>query len=94
MTSHIPLTGCTVGRMASTTRATGASSWTTTLSTEFEISLPVDLCAEMGWKPGQELALIPKGTGLLIIPVPSLDELRGLATGANAGDYRDRRDRF
>lgn len=80
--------------MANRMEATGAASSSTTLTNDFEISLPIDLCAEMGWKPGQELALIPKGTGLLIMPVPSLDELRGLARGANVGEYRDRRDRF
>jgi hypothetical protein len=39
-------------------------------------------------------ALIPKGEGILLVPVPKLDELRGLARGAKAEGYRDRTDRM
>jgi len=36
---------------------------------------------------------IPKGTGVLLVPVPKRDALNGLAKGASAEDYRDRSDR-
>jgi hypothetical protein len=31
---------------------------------------------------------------VLVMPVPELEELAGIAKGANKGDYRDREDRF
>jgi len=39
-------------------------------------------------------AFIPKDKGMLLVPVPELDELVGLAQGATPGEYRDRNDRF
>ena len=38
-------------------------------------------------------AFIPKGTGVLLVPVPKRDALKGIAHGAAASDYRDRSDR-
>jgi hypothetical protein len=38
-------------------------------------------------------AFIPKGTGVLLVPVPKREALKGLAHGASAADYRDRADR-
>jgi hypothetical protein len=45
------------------------------------------------WEAGQEFAFIPKGTGVLLVPVPAPEELAGLARGARAEGYRDRADR-
>jgi hypothetical protein len=39
-------------------------------------------------------AFIPKGTGVLLVPVPKRDALKGLVRGASSADYRDRADRF
>jgi hypothetical protein len=36
---------------------------------------------------------IPKGESMLLVPVPTLDELSGLAQGAKKEGYRDRTDR-
>ncbi|AZG78564.1 AbrB/MazE/SpoVT family DNA-binding domain-containing protein [Methylocystis rosea] len=46
------------------------------------------------WQPGQEFAFIPKGSGVLLVPVPERDQLAEVAKGAKAGNYRDRKDRF
>jgi AbrB family looped-hinge helix DNA binding protein len=67
---------------------------TTTLSSKFQISIPKSLRESMKWKAGQEFAFIPNGKGVLIIPVPTIDELRGIAAGANPENYRDRNDRY
>ena len=64
-----------------------------TLSATFQISIPQAMVEGQGWCVGQELALIPKRQGVLIMPVPARDELRGLAKGANPIGYRDRSDR-
>ena len=66
---------------------------TATLSTKFQISIPKAIRASQHWEAGLTFAFIPKGTGVLLVPVPKRDALRGLAKGANAEDYRDRKDR-
>ena len=62
-----------------------------TLSTKFRISIPKSVRSAQQWEAGQKFAFIPKGTGVLLIPVPKADELAGIAKGANSGKYRDRR---
>jgi AbrB family looped-hinge helix DNA binding protein len=65
-----------------------------TLSSKFQISIPKAVRDAQGWEAGQEFVFIPKGAGVLLVPVPRLDELRGIARGADASDVRDRRDRY
>lgn len=67
---------------------------TATLSSKFQISIPKAIRDNMHWQAGQEFVFIPKGKGVLFMPVPTLDELAGLAQGARSDDYRDRKDRF
>ena len=43
---------------------------------------------------GQRFVFIPKGKGMLLMPVPELAALQGLAQGANTHRIRDRKDRF
>lgn len=64
-----------------------------TLSSKFQISIPKTVRTARQWKAGQEFAFIPKGTGVLLVPVPARAELEGLAKGARAMNYRDRKDR-
>lgn len=70
------------------------ASETATLSSKFQISIPKAIREEQRWQAGQEFVFIPKGKGVLVMPVPELEELAGIAKGANKGDYRDREDRF
>ena len=37
---------------------------------------------------------ILKGKGVLLMPVPELEQLVGIAKGARTDDYRDREDRY
>lgn len=67
---------------------------TATLSSKFQISIPKAVREEQHWQAGQEFVFIPKGKGVLVMPLPDLAQLSGIAAGANAGDYRDREDRF
>jgi AbrB family looped-hinge helix DNA binding protein len=67
---------------------------TATLSTKFQISIPKAIRSAQHWKAGLTFAFIPKGTGVLLVPVPQREALKGLAKGASATDYRDRADRF
>jgi AbrB family looped-hinge helix DNA binding protein len=67
---------------------------TVTLSSKFQISIPKAVRDEQRWKAGQEFVFIPKGKGVLLMPVPELEQLVGIAKGARTDDYRDRDDRY
>ncbi|TAN02769.1 MAG: AbrB/MazE/SpoVT family DNA-binding domain-containing protein [Rhodanobacteraceae bacterium] len=67
---------------------------TATLSSKFQISIPKSVREEQHWKAGQEFVFIPKGQGVLVMPVPKWKALAGIAKGAKSVDYRDRSDRF
>ena len=67
---------------------------TATLSSKFQISIPKAVREEQHWQAGQEFVFIPKGKGVLIMPVPEPEQLAGIAKGACADNYRDREDRF
>jgi AbrB family looped-hinge helix DNA binding protein len=64
-----------------------------TLSSKFQISIPKDVRDQLDWKAGQKLTFIPKGIGVLLVPVPDLESLRGIAAGADKSGVRDRRER-
>jgi len=68
------------------------NSYTARLSAKFQIAIPKALSDAKGWKSGQEFAFIPKGNGVLLIPVPSQYQLAGLLRGAFRNDVRDRKD--
>ena len=67
---------------------------TATLSSKFQISIPKAVREEAHWKAGQEFVFILKGNGVLVMPVPDLGELAGIAKGARKDGYRDRKDRY
>lgn len=66
---------------------------TATLSSKFQISIPKAIRTAQCWEAGLTFAFIPKGAGVLLTPIPKQEDLRGLAKGAKAEDYRDRSDR-
>ena len=67
---------------------------TATLSAKFQISIPKAVREEQRWEAGQEFVFIPKGKGVLVIPVPDRRQLVGIAKGARKTGYRDRVDRY
>jgi bifunctional DNA-binding transcriptional regulator/antitoxin component of YhaV-PrlF toxin-antitoxin module len=79
--------------IASKKRAFNMST-TTTLSSKFQILVPKALREQQRWEAGQTFVWIPKGTGVLLMPVPELKDLAGLVKGADATGYRDREDRY
>ena len=66
---------------------------TTTLSSKFQISIPKAVREAQRWQAGQEFVFIPKGAGVLMMPVPRFQDLAGVAKGARTSGYRDRKDR-
>lgn len=67
---------------------------TAILSSKFQISIPKSVREEQHWQAGQEFVFIPKGKGVLVMPVPELEQLAGIAKGACKDGYRDRKDRY
>ena len=64
------------------------------LSERFQISIPRSIREARNWEPGLTFAFIPKGAGVLLVPVPEKGNLKGLAKGARNTNSRDRADRF
>ena len=64
----------------------------TRLSSKFRISVPKAVRERQGWAAGQEFVFVPRGEGVLLMPVPDIDDLRGIAKGAGTRDVRDRTD--
>lgn len=67
---------------------------TATLSAKFQISIPKAVRVAQRWQAGQEFVFIPKGTGVMLVPVPEMSALPGIAKGAKVRAYRDRSDRY
>ncbi|MBD2152245.1 AbrB/MazE/SpoVT family DNA-binding domain-containing protein [Pseudanabaena sp. FACHB-1277] len=63
---------------------------TTTLSPNYQVSIPENLCQRLSLRAGQEFTLITKGNILVLVPTPSLEAMRGFMKGANGENYRDR----
>lgn len=68
--------------------------FTATLSKRFQITIPQAIRDAHGWKAGQKFVFSVQGDAVLMKPVPTLDELTGIAKGASGGGYRDRDDRY
>jgi len=66
---------------------------TAKLSTKFQISIPKSIRMARCWQAGQVFAFIPKGDGMLLVPVPRLEDLAGVARGAAPTGFRDRSNR-
>ena len=64
------------------------------LSPKFQVSIPKAVRERLAWKAGQRLAVIPQGKGVLLVPDPEIEDLFGIAKGADPEGYRDRKDRF
>jgi AbrB family looped-hinge helix DNA binding protein len=67
---------------------------TSKISSKYQISIPKAVRDHHAWRPGQKIAFIDKGHGVLMIPVPDREALVGIARGANIDNYRDRNDRY
>ena len=67
---------------------------TATLTSKFQISIPTAVRDAHSWKAGQKFAFIPKGSGVMLVPVPEPADLFGVAEGADGANFRDRDDRY
>lgn len=67
---------------------------TATLSSKFQISIPKAVREAHDWRAGQEFAFVPRAGGVMLVPVPKLDDLMGIAANGDRTGYRDRDDRY
>lgn len=65
----------------------------TTISTKFQILVPKKIREQLHIKPGQQYIFITKGNCIELVPKRSINELRGILSGANTNGTRDRSDR-
>lgn len=65
---------------------------TAVLTSSHQISIPKARRAAQHWEAGVTFGFIPKGAGVLLVPVPRLQTLKGMARGASPEGCRDRSD--
>lgn len=58
---------------------------TATLSSKFQISIPKAVREEQQWEAGQEFVFIPKGKGVLVLPVSPRVPIRKATVIARIG---------
>lgn len=66
----------------------------TTVSSRYQVVIPKEVREQLNIKPGQKLQVIVLGGVIHLVPVLSLDELRGIAKGIDTSNIRDERDRY
>ena len=66
----------------------------TTVSSKFQVVIPKEIRERTGLKPGQRLSVIATAGVIHLVPVPSLQELRGIARGADTRGLREKVDRL
>jgi AbrB family looped-hinge helix DNA binding protein len=66
----------------------------TTISSKYQVVIPKAAREHLNLKPKQKLTVIEKDRMLILIPQVSLEELRGIASGADTKGYREKQDRF
>jgi alkylhydroperoxidase/carboxymuconolactone decarboxylase family protein YurZ len=76
------------GQLAKAAMAPGA------LDEKHKELIALAIRAAQHWEAGVTFAFIPKGTGVLLVPVPRLQTLKGIARGASSEGYRDQSDRI
>jgi AbrB family looped-hinge helix DNA binding protein len=58
------------------------------------VVIPKSAREHLNLKPKQKLTVIEKDRMLILIPHASLEQLKGIAAGAETDHYREKEDRF
>jgi AbrB family looped-hinge helix DNA binding protein len=66
----------------------------TTVSSKYQVVIPKEIRERTGIKPGQKLSVIATASGVQLVRVPTLAELRGIARGADPSGLREKEDRL
>jgi AbrB family looped-hinge helix DNA binding protein len=60
-----------------------------TISRNYRITIPREICDQFGLKPGQKILFIPENKTLRIIVVPPVEEARGMLKGMDTDGIRE-----
>ncbi|MEM6273675.1 MAG: AbrB/MazE/SpoVT family DNA-binding domain-containing protein [Myxococcota bacterium] len=63
-----------------------------TISTKYQVVIPLEVRKALKLAPGQTVQVLNKGGVIYLIPVRPTGELRGLAKGAKLSDFREKED--
>lgn len=66
----------------------------TTISEKYQVVIPKAIREHYALKPKQKLTFIEKDRLLILVPESSLGDLRGLASGVDISNIRDKSERF
>jgi len=61
---------------------------------DYRITIPQRVREMPGFQPGKKLVWLVKGGSVHLVPVPGLEELRGIAKGLDTSNLREKTDRF
>lgn len=61
----------------------------TVLSSKGQVVIPKAVREAAHLLPGQKLAVLVEGNTVMLVPIPTLEELIGFAPEINTSDYRD-----
>lgn len=64
------------------------------LSSKYQLSIPKAVREQLHLQSGQKFSVITKGDVIELVPVRTIESVRGLLKQANPNDYRDRSDRY
>lgn len=67
---------------------------TATLSSKYQLAIPKAIRELLDLQAGQQFTVLAKGKSIELVPIRSLQSMRGILKGANPANYRDRQDRF
>ncbi len=65
-----------------------------TVSSKFQVVIPVEIRHKMNLKPGQKVIVIEKDGVVHMIPEKPLKEMRGFVKGVNTENLREEPDRL
>ncbi|GAB6040465.1 AbrB/MazE/SpoVT family DNA-binding domain-containing protein [Endothiovibrio diazotrophicus] len=63
-----------------------------TLSSKYQIVIPKAIRDRLHLNPGQRFVFVTKGDVISLVPLREMDQLRGIAKGADTAGIRDRSD--
>ena len=66
---------------------------TATLSSNYQITIPKAVCEALNLEVGQKFTIVIKGKAIELVPVRSMEQMRGIFKGSNPDGYRDRESR-
>ena len=66
---------------------------TTTLSNNVQLTIPKTVCEVLDLEVGQKFTIVIKGKVIELVPMKSMEKMRGIFKGSNPDGYRGREGR-